>query len=179
METEIVALPEFKTYFEVNPKVEEIIKETIKEVQEAKGRPVFAFDIQKALLQKSHPFPFLVTRQHLMKLVRTDQLYVSKNVNQFSVTRYDDTFQTFSEKFRQNRPGYTLDSEGLIRAKTAETLSNSKMIELFLSKDLSQYEANKHLFEGGSKFLDGKEDVNGNRVTYLTFPRCGSTFLRK
>lgn len=94
------------------------------------------------------------------------------------MTRVDETFQTFSEKFKQNRPGYTLDAEGLIRPKTAETLNYKKMIDLFLSKDLSQYDANKHLFEGSSKFLDG-EDINGNRITYLTFPRCGSTFLRK
>jgi hypothetical protein len=53
------------------------------------------------------------------------------------------------------------------------------MISLFLSKDLDLYENNKHLFEGSSKFLDGLEDINGNRITYLTFPRCGSTFLRK
>lgn len=72
METEIVALPEFKPYFEVNPKLEEIIKETIQQTQDKLGRPVFAFDIQKTLLQNGHQFPFLVTRQHLMKLVRTD-----------------------------------------------------------------------------------------------------------
>lgn len=114
-----------------------------------------------------------------MYLVRTDKIYASKHVNQFSVEKFDETYSKFSEKFRQNRPDYMLDAEGLIRPKTAETLSYSKMMDLFLSKDLTQYEANKHLFEGGSKFLDAKEDVNGNRITYLTFPRCGSTFLRK
>lgn len=50
-------------------------------------------------------------------------------------------------------------------------------MEVFLSKDLSLLERHKDIFELPSKYLDG-EDINGNRITYLTFPRCGSTFLR-
>jgi hypothetical protein len=34
------------------------------------------------------------------------------------------------------------------------------------------------MFEGDTKFLDG-DDINGDRIIYTSFPRCGNTFLRK
>lgn len=52
------------------------------------------------------------------------------------------------------------------------------MMEIFLSKNLSLIETYKAFFDPPSKYLDG-EEILGNKISYLTFPRCGSTFLRK
>jgi len=43
---------------------------------------------------------------------------------------------------------------------------------------MQAFEDNKWMFEGQAKFLDG-QDISGDRIVYATYPRCGSTFLRK
>ena len=111
-------------------------------------------------------------------MFRNDKIFANKNVNQFSIERLTEEYTTFTEKFNANRQGYLIDENGLIRADTAPTLSYSFMMDLFKSKDLDLLEKHKDIFEKKSSFLDGKEDVNGNQITYLTFARCGSTFLR-
>lgn len=121
----------------------------------------------------------LITRQHLMYLMRTNKLYANKTVNCFSLERFNDEYETYTEKFTRLRQGYRVDSEGLIRTKTAPTLNFDQMKSLFLSKDLSLLEKHKDWFEPPSKYLDGKINMDGDRVTFLTFARCGSTFLRK
>ena len=116
-----------------------------------------------------------------MHLMRTGKLYGNKPCNCFSLERFSDEYETFSEKFNRYWKGYKIDSNGLIRADTAPTVDYDMIISLYLSKDLSLLEKHKEIFEKPSKYLDGKKSLNekGNNITYLTFPRMGSTFLRK
>lgn len=41
---------------------------------------------------------------------------------------------------------------------------------------MNEYQA---LISGEFKFLDGKVNMNGNKVAFATFPRVGNSFLRK
>lgn len=111
--------------------------------------------------------------------MRTDKLYANKTVNCFSLSRFSEEYETFTEKFTKNRKGFKIEADGLIRTDTAPTLNFESMKSLYLSKDLTMLDKHREYFEAPSKFLDGKISMDGNRCTYLTFPRCGSTFLRK
>jgi hypothetical protein len=61
--------------------------------------------------------------------------------------RFSEEYETFTEKFRRNRKGYKIDSDGLIRTKTAPVLNYNQMIDLFLSKDLTLLEIHKDIFD--------------------------------
>lgn len=39
-------------------------------------------------------------------------------------------------------------------------------------------EQNKWIFDSEIRYLDGN-DINGDKIAYATYPRTGSTFLRK
>lgn len=64
------------------------------------------------------------------------------------------------------------------KADTRVTNFN-QMRELFLSKDLSRLEELKWIDEGAYNFLDGKVNMEGNRVALASFPRSGNSFLRR
>jgi len=46
------------------------------------------------------------------------------------------------------------------------------------SSDQELYNQNRWMFEGPSKFMDGKS-IAGNKCGFFSFPRSGNTFLRK
>ena len=63
--------------------------------------------------------------------------------------------------------------------ETTRTINFDELKSLLLSNDLTKLEDFKKLSEGGSKFLDRRNDMIGNRVAFDTFPRTGNSFLRK
>ena len=55
------------------------------------------------------------------------------------------------------------------------------MKDLLLSKDLSRIKELDWISENGGtfRFLDNKVDMDGNRVSFVSFPRSGNSFLRR
>jgi hypothetical protein len=97
----------------------------------------------------------------------------------FSFERFSEEYRKFSEIMETDYNGYGLGAdERTLVAKTARTVNLKELKKVLLSKDMSLYEENKWMFEGGAKFLDG-EDINGSKIGMVTYPRTGNTFLRK
>ena len=57
------------------------------------------------------------------------------------------------------------------------------MLDLLKSKDASLLEANQWMFDGQSRFLDGKENLSGrqhaNHILLTSYPRSGNAFTRR
>ena len=52
------------------------------------------------------------------------------------------------------------------------------MKEILLSKDLSRNQELDWIASGEIRFLDG-EDIDGDKVSFQSFPRAGNSMLRK
>jgi hypothetical protein len=51
-------------------------------------------------------------------------------------------------------------------------------MSLMKSKDFEEYEKNRWIFEGTSKFLDAS-DIDDNQIGIFSYYRAGNTFIRK
>ncbi len=57
----------------------------------------------------------------------------------------------------------------------------NQMKELWLSKDLSRVKELEWIEENGGtfRFLDTKVPMEGNKVSFVSYPRSGNSFLRR
>ena len=119
------------------------------------------------------------------ELFRNDELLADHESNLYSVRpEMQDTptnptgFELFSDRDEIKFPTYELgDNLRLIPGPDTPTVKFSWLKDLLLSKDLAR---NSEL-EWASKelrFLDGLDDLTGNRISFVSFPRTGNTMTR-
>ena len=103
-------------------------------------------------------------------------LFTNEIASQYSTRRHPG-FYSYSEIFRKLYPGYICDSKQCVRAENAKTLNFKKQIDMLKSTDASKFE--EWTFFGSHRFLDGSSGVSDHKVGFCSFPRSGSSFLRR
>ena len=89
-----------------------------------------------------------------MSLFREDMILSDSICYQFT-TRQREGFHTFSYHFAKKFPGYTIDLSGVIVPSTAKTINYKKQMDMLKSRDPSLLEANRWVYDGNFRFLDG------------------------
>ena len=102
--------------------------------------------------------------------------------------KYGPDFMTHQERHqsRYGVKGYELDS--LLRVKQTEKtkmVDYAELIQILKSKDEGLLERSAWIFEDlrDAKFLDPEAEQTveslGEKTAYMSYPRCGNSFLRK
>ena len=115
---------------------------------------------------------------NVYSLFKQDKLYVAKDFNMFSTEKLHDKMFKFTESINTLYPGYKFDEKYLIRADTAKTVNLDQLLDILKSKDEELLKNNSWIFDGEARYLDGKNTSNA-RISYITYPRVGSTMMRK
>jgi hypothetical protein len=89
-----------------------------------------------------------------MSLFREDMILSDSVCYQFT-TRQREGFHTFSYHFAKKFPGYTIDRSGAIVPSTAKTINYKQQMDMLKSRDPSLLEANRWVYDGNFRFLDG------------------------
>lgn len=152
--------------------------------EELKGKPPTGMDIYIVSCEKygnRHEiiqYPWFVA--FLQNMYREDKFYADPNFTCWTHRGANlDGFELFSDRFRKFYPGYILDKNMRVRALPETKVVNlDHLYGLLRSKDEKAWEANKWIFDGQMRFLDGKQN-NWNKIAFGSFPRSGNSFLRK
>jgi len=161
----------------------------IKEAEEERGSPAYLPDLRRAINQRyhliRHSTPFL--RGVLMDLYRNDQVLCDREMDRFTLDPAmqhkegvnETGFELHSDRFTRMFPGYNLTDNGLMEPKEdTPTVNFNHLKELLLSKDLSRG-AELEWANTETRFLDRTVDMNGNIISFCSFPRSGNSMLRK
>lgn len=111
---------------------------------------------------------------------------MTEDLNHCSTRKFNDDFLNFNERFDQKygSRGYILDSfNRVMPGPTNKTVDFGTLFSVLKSEDASLLEEHAWIFEGECKYLDKETSSNvesmGQIVSYMSFPRCGNSFLRK
>lgn len=86
----------------------------------------------------------------------------------------------YSDRIRAVFPGYILDkSNRIIASSLTPTLNFERMIELYLTKDLSRDKEFDWVALQKDRFLDKSIDMKSHGVAFCSYVRAGSSMLRK
>ena len=80
----------------------------------------------------------------------------------YQTCQRQEGYLTYSERFEEKFGQEYKVENSMIVPKTAKRLNFSSLLDLLKSKDASLLEANQWMFDGNSRFLDGKENLNGH-----------------
>ena len=158
--------------------------DAINKAEELLGHPPTLPDIIAVLLEHdSICTPIkngMLTHMVLMNLLREDLVYTDPKHMHKWTTKPREGYCTFSEFWRQNNKGYTLDTfQRCIALPETKTVNLTKLMAILRSKDPSLLEENSWMFDGQTRLLDGAEIPTGQKVAFDTWPRTGNSFLRK
>lgn len=116
----------------------------------------------------------------------TDKVFMTPCLNYVSMEKWNDEYQTFSERFQQRYPGWVLsESKRVIPGPEVKTVDFGSLWEILTSKDESLLEQNSWIFDdlSDSKYLDLTSATTvesmSEQCAYTSYPRCGNSFLRK
>jgi len=112
---------------------------------------------------------------------RMDYIYADKEMNTFSVTKYSDEYERYSERIRRLYPKMVLDDNLVIRPGTSQVVNFKTLRNLLISKDLDADDPNGPngwMFDGKMRFLDG-EDLKSFKTCLPSWPRSGNSMTRK
>jgi len=161
----------------------------IKVAEEERGSPGYLPDIRRAINQRNHligPGSPLF-RSALMDLYRNDQVLCDREMDRFTLNPEmqhkegvnETGFELHSDRFTRMFPGYYLTDKGLMEPKEGTpTVNFDNLREVLLSKDLSRG-AELEWANNETRFLDRTVDMDGNRISFCSFPRSGNSMLRK
>jgi hypothetical protein len=163
----------------------------LKLAEREKGRPVSLPEVLRAYKRMTG---YASLEHHLIwmcliDIFWDDHILGDKELNYFSIdpkmqhTEENPTgFDVYSDKIAKVFPGYYVDD--LLRVRPGPTvplLNFDSLRDLLLSKDLTRAsELDWILANGGTfRFLDGSVNMENNRVSFVSFPRSGNSFLRR
>ena len=126
------------------------------------------------------------------RLFRTNAIYINQDGTKYSMTKLvtynvdkktgeetKDEFFRYTEGIEHKFPGYTLDSENIVKNVSDKVIDIEEHMEFLTSRnesDLSKYEQTKANLFAHARFLSGKP---AKAITYTSYPRSGNSFLRK
>ena len=85
---------------------------------------------------------------------------------------------TYSERFESDfQADYDLDKNLKLIPKAPKTIDFNYLKELLLCKDMTRLPELQAIGKD-PRFLDGKVDMTGQKISFTSFPRTGNTFLR-
>jgi len=88
-------------------------------------------------------------------------------------------FELCSDRIARIMPTYDFDETGrAVLGPDSERVSFKWLKSVLSSTDLDLNNDLKWADEGEIRFLDGEEDLTGDRVSFSSWPRMGNTFLR-
>lgn len=121
---------------------------------------------------------FIIT---ILDVFKQDKIFINTGMDMFSMTKYSDEYERFSERIRNRFSRFYLDGEMILRPKPETKIINfEEWKNAMLSKDLSIMDSNgphNFMFDGEYKYLDGKA-IGEFKTSLLSFPRSGNSMLR-
>jgi hypothetical protein len=114
--------------------------------------------------------------------------YLDKTGSYLSLSKWNDEYFKYTERLetRFQPLGYTIGDRERIRAgEGAKTVEFTELWDILTSTDEQKLKDNEWIFSDikNPHFLKMGSAVNvattGNHVGFLSFPRCGNSFLRK
>jgi len=102
-------------------------------------------------------------------------------MTKYSLSKHSADFETYSDKMRRMFPGYYLTADLALMPGAAPTINLIELKALLLSKNIDkamQSNLARLAFRGDSIFLDDF-NIDGERVCFASYPRSGSSLLRK
>ena len=172
------------------PPLYDHLTEILKEVEAQKGSPPNLIELQHAFVKKPGDFPMMVpmVRGLFLNLWNINTTYLDKFCGYLSTTKWNDDYYKFDEYFdlRFKPLGYVrLENEKIVPGESTKVVEFTEFWDIINSSDEQKLKDASWLFEDNDipKFFNEKAAENvvttGNRVGYLSFPRCGNSFLRK
>lgn len=93
----------------------------------------------------------------MISLLREDRIYSNNTATAFSLQKHEG-FMSFTERFGQKfGKEYGLNNDQTLKAVSAKTLNLKEMLETLKSTDPAKLEANKWMFDGEFRLLDGQK----------------------
>lgn len=174
-----------QTFTYIPPGMRTMLYSALNTAEELKGGPVTMPELI-AVIYNDMPLVKIVSPTELLctmqMLYLEDSFYADPDFGYISARGANyDGFMLFSERFQQiyASKGYVLDQEMRVRAsKRAQTINLPQLLDVLGSKDEQKFIDNKWIFDGHDRFLD-REKPLGQKVSFVSFPRSGNSFMRK
>ena len=82
--------------------------------------------------------------------------YIDKCFEHYSLSAYNETYETFSQRFARLHPGYLLDEDmNLVAGPTVPTINLNQLVHLLKSRDDQLWARSSWIFNGNFRYLDG------------------------
>ena len=115
----------------------------------------------------------------ITELSRSDYLFVEENFYKMSLVKIEG-YMIYSDWIAKRYPGYLLDkTTNQIVPSTDHRVHLDEFFALMRSTDIARYEKEKDKFFGPSGRFTTGNSVEQMSVLYATFPRSGSSMMRK
>lgn len=135
----------------------------IKEAERVSGEPGSVPLISAVYFHQNPeelPFSQFNINNWLQNYYREDLFYSDPKFKGFSLERFNDNFENFSERSQRIFPDYSLDSTmHFTPIKNTLTINLDQLIKLMRSKDENLWNLHKTELLKGTKFLDGSTFV--------------------